>query len=205
MSHQHRNLNISLSAFHFFKAEVTEAIKAQQLKVDPGVEEYLAHMLERFLSVEQLFPTHAQSGKAQNQLLAEMFLRALNQTHANQKVQLYQRLGETALYVSGFFGDSLKRKLVNLEYYVNMGTNAYSWLAEHFDHEKNSQIYSSVAEKFIGCVDVLSYISHKSFVHKAEDVLNLYDKYLQTGSRMAQDLLHKKGLVLIPKQKTKVQ
>ena len=40
-----------------------------------------------------------------------------------------KQVGDTSLYVAGFFAESLTRSLVDVDYYVGLGQNAYAQLA----------------------------------------------------------------------------
>ena len=44
-------------------------------------------------------------------------------------------------------------------------------------------------------VDVLTYISHTSFIKSNESVLRLYDKYMTTGSELAREKLTEMGVL----------
>ena len=50
----------------------------------------------------------------------------------DERVRQLKDVGDTSLYVSGFFADSLQRKLVDVDYYIQMGGAAYGELARYF-------------------------------------------------------------------------
>src|SRR5262245_44631773 len=52
-------------------------------------------------------------------------LSAQNGTRA----QKLREIGDTSLFVSGFFPDSLNRSLIDVDYYIGMGEIAYGQLA----------------------------------------------------------------------------
>jgi hypothetical protein len=152
-------------------------------------EHYLVQLLEHFVVTERL----------QNDTLAEMFLKAINTTTSAVKVDLLKKLGDSSLYISGFFGDSLNRKPVDLDYYVEMGGNAYGTLAVHVKEDSFRQVYTELSSGFPQFVDVLTYISTKSLMQTNEDLLRLYDRYLRTGSDLAKEHLLEKGLIPVPR------
>ena len=49
--------------------------------------------------------------------------RALDGGGAEQRASLKQ-IGDVSLFISGFFSDSLRRKLVDVDYYVSIGGGA---------------------------------------------------------------------------------
>src|SRR5436190_1249732 len=50
-------------------------------------------------------------------------------TDAGERVRALKEVGDTSLYMTGFFADSLQRKLVGVEYYMDLGKAAYRELA----------------------------------------------------------------------------
>ena len=109
---------------------------------------------------------------------------------------MLKKLGETSLYISGFFGDSLQRKLVDLDYYVNMGGTAYAALSGCVSENPSSKVFKEISEKFVMFVDVLGYISGKATGGSNQSILRLYEKYMRTGSELARDQILEKGLAL---------
>ncbi|MCB0386440.1 MAG: hypothetical protein KDD43_13690, partial [Bdellovibrionales bacterium] len=99
------------------------------------------------------------------------------------------------LYISGFFGESLKRKIVDIDYYAEIGCSAYGSLATMTTVDEVAEVYHDFSLRFLEYVDVLTCISEKSFVVSKADLLRLYDRYVLTGSKQAQDELSAQGLV----------
>ena len=183
-----RGTKFLVASQEFFKDAVVDALTQTKVKATPLAEHYLVQLLEHFVATERLH----------NETLAETFLKAVN-SQVPVKVELLKKLGDSSLYISGFFGDSLNRKLVDLDYYVEMGGNAYGTLATHVKEDTFRQIYSELGSRFAQFVDVLTYISTKSLMQTNEDLLRLYDRYLRTGSDLAREHLLEKGLLPIPR------
>lgn len=197
------SFNLLLSSTEYFNEVVDDALKSRKLKADLYVKQYLVNLLEFYLSTENLFQkeTVDESGKRKPQTLAELYLIAVN-SEWNMKVDLLRKLGDRALYISGFFGDSFARKIIDVDYYVNMGGNAYYELS--YSLQKNDplkKVYSIFSKRFPEFVDTLTYISHKSMISNNQSVLRLYDSYLKTGSELAKEKLMEMGIVTIPLDK----
>ena len=62
--------------------------------------------------------------------LALMLADAASAESIEHRNRLLQRIGDVALFVSGFFADGLAEKAVDIDYYVHMGGNAYGSLSE---------------------------------------------------------------------------
>jgi hypothetical protein len=111
-----------------------------------------------------------------------------------------QRLGDVSLFMAGFFARSFARKLIDIDYHIAMGGNAYSSLADtlqrSFSGRTVAAIYAQLAHKFQGLVDALNEVSEMSHRHSDADILRLYEIWLKTGSPRAHGLL--KGLGVEP-------
>ena len=154
---------------------------------------YLVDLMDSFLSSNPSVEDIDQDSGSNT--LAELFLHATSKDD-KCKIKLLKKLGDTTLYVSGFFGDSLNRKLVDIDYYANVGETAYSTLAASINEPAFSEVYMEFADRFMNFVELLAYISLKVNLQSDEDVLRLYEKYLMTGSDLAKNKLIEEGLNL---------
>ncbi len=187
----------------YFVDRVEDAIKQVNFEPLPLSRQYLVDLLQHFMISTNLFPVDDETGKLRQQTLAEMYLRAQNSS-PQMKTDLLKKLGDSSLYISGFFSDSLNRKVVDLDYYVDMGGVAYSTLASVASDEAMAQVYSEYATHFAGFVDVLNFISQDTLVKSDKDLLKLYSRYLATGSRWAEQQLLEKGLLNADLPKAKI-
>lgn len=185
--------NFIASSGEYFREVVQEAMSERKVQVFPLAESYLVNLLEHYMLADNLFEEE-ETGKRKQETLAEMFLRAANSSPCVQR-ELLKRLGDTSLYISGFFGDSLKRKIVDIDYYVDMGGSAYGSLAAVTDQDLYSKVYLDFSQRFLDYVDVLTFISQKSFIQSEKDLLRLYDRYISTGSKLAEEQLVEKGML----------
>lgn len=158
----------------------------------------MVNLLQYYLDAKNLFdPDFDEAGRRIPKTLAEMYLIANNAEDTLLKVELLKKLGDRSLYMSGFFGDSLQRKIVDVDYYVHMGGVAYATLASCVREDISAKVYTTISRRFIEFVDVLTYISHNSFIKSNESVLRLYDRYLTTGSELAREKLCEIGVLPI--------
>lgn len=107
-------------------------------------------------------------------------------------------MGDTSLYVSGFFSESLQRKLVDVDYYIQMGGAAYSQLARYFRSSPDSivfgDVYGELGLKFGRFVDVLAEISETTMSGN-QGLVHLYEKWLRTGSEWTERRLRAQGVI----------
>jgi len=189
----------------FFKEVVDEAIAKRNVQVGPSIKNYLVSVLVHYLDARNLFEqdVNQTTGRKEDETLAEMYLRA-NQSPLAEKQGLLKKLGDRTLYISGFFGDSLERKIVDIDYYAEMGGAAYAGLASCVHEDTLAQVYKTFSRQFLDFVDVLTYISQRSMVQSDQNILRLYDRYLRTGSPLAREKLAEIGVVTIPADQIKL-
>lgn len=189
----------------FFKELVQKGLSQRKVKAIPLVENYLVNLLQHYLDARNLFEsTYAnESGQKSPQTLAETYLTAQN-ADASTKVEMLRKLGDRTLYISGFFGDSLSRKVVDIDYYADIGGAAYASLAHCTREDTMVKVYSTFSKQFLEFVDVLTYISHHSFIKSDESILRLYDRYMRTGSELAREKLVEMGVLTIPQDQVKL-
>lgn len=186
----------------FFVERVDQALGHLKFDPLPLSRHYLVDLLQHFVFSRNLFQTDEETGKSRRDTLAEMYLKARLLTGV-QRVELLKKLGDSSLYISGFFGDSLTRKIVDVEYYVDMGGVAYSELSTTATDESLSQVFNEYSRRFGEFVDVLTYISQEALIQTNEDLLKLYDRYMATGSRLAEGQLLEKGLLNVDMSKVR--
>lgn len=195
-----QEINILISSKDYFGQVLDDAFYARKIKTEVNVKGYIIKVLEHYLDAQNLFEKDNldESGKRKPKTLAEMYLTAAN-AEAHQKIELLKKLGDKSLYISGFFGDSLQRKIVDVDYYVNMGGSAYDTLSKTVDRKDPlREVFYTISKRFIDFVEALTYISQNAMISNNQSLLRLYDRYLQTGSTLAKEKLLAMGIVTIP-------
>ena len=172
------------SAVEYFKELVEGALEHQHVNAGELTTFYVVQLLTRFLQ-----------RRAENDAepLALKLAAALEAGGLRQRTTLRQ-IGDLSLFVSGFFSDSLRRKLVDVDYYVSIGGYAYNALSR-YETDTLSPVFAELADKFPAFVDVLSEVSERSACSSNADLLRLYEKWLKTGSRRSGELLIERGVV----------
>lgn len=199
-----RSGEIILDSRLYFSEMLNQACIDRNVEAKPSVQNYIVNMLNSFLRTESLYSVSEKTGKSENLSLAELYLTAVNSTE-NKRINLLKRLADTSLYVSGFFGDSFKRKIIDLDYYVEMGETAYSTLSEETEYDLSAKVYKDIATQFTSFVDVLTLISQKCAIQGTDDILRLYDKYHLLDSELAKDQLVEQGVLNLPQKKSNKQ
>ncbi len=182
----------------FFRDRFATAQKHQNLTVREVTQFYVVNLLSEFSKTEKLVQPVA--GAPADEPLALQFCRAL-QTHSyGEQYELFRSIGDKTLFVSGFFGDSLKRKIVDMDYYISMGEKAYeevSALAQDRRWGKGAfaEIFNELSEKFSRLVNVLAEISEAARLTNDTDLLRLYERWLATKSVFLLEKLRENGIL----------
>jgi len=175
------------SAVEFFKELVDGALAHQRLAANELTAFYVVQLLASFIER----PSAADDNERAP--LALRLGQALEAGGMRQRTSL-KHIADHSLFVSGFFSDSLNRKLVDVDYYVSIGGYAYTALSR-YETDTFSPVFAELAEKFVGFVDVLSEVSERTSCASNGDLLRLYEKWLKTGSRRSGQLLIERGVV----------
>jgi hypothetical protein len=175
------------SAVEYFKELVDGAMEHQRLRATELTAYYVVQMLAGFIER----PVGESGGD--DRPLAIRLAEALESGGVRQRLGLKQ-VGDLSLFISGFFSDSLRRKLVDVDYYVCIGGYAYQALSR-VEADAVSAVFAELGEKFVGFVDVLSEVSERTSCASNLDLLRLYERWLKTGSPRSGQLLVERGVV----------
>ena len=182
----------SQSIRDFFRDLLARAIENQRAQVQPFTELYLVNLLHEFLAAEALY-VQSEDGTWQQKPLAFLLKEALDEAGPT-RLRLLRRLGDTSLFISGFFPDSLARRssLVDVDYYIAMGGRAYDAVARH---AMERSLWEELADKFRLLVDLLNEVSERTLAANDAGLVRLYERWLKTGSDRLASLLVRQGVV----------
>lgn len=180
----------------FFRDSVSHALRRQRVEVDDHTAYYVVNLLTLFSRSEALYE-RTPNGVGLKPL-ALMLVDAAESENVRERNFVLQRLGDVSLFIAGFFADSLARKPVDIDYYVQMGGSAYGSLCENvrgtLRGEAFGSVFAELAGKFQNVVDVLNDVRDETRSKEDRDVLRLYESWLRTGSRRAKRLLRELGI-----------
>ena len=185
---------------NYFRASIDAAIDSQGVDVDPHAAHYVVNLLTLFARSEDLYEDHGEAYALKP--LALMMVDAADAPSAAERTFSLQRIGDVALFIAGFFADSLARKLVDLDYYIHMGGTAYGSLSDEIRGTLRGRalvdVYRELARKFQIVVDVLNEVRDGARCSSDIDLLRTYEVWLRTGSKRAAVLLRQNGVVPMP-------
>ena len=180
----------------FFQEALQEAISKHQLSTCHETTLYLSNLLTAFIQAEQLF-AQTEDGLMLKPL-AGMYAEAAEARSINERDTALRHLGDVALFISGLFPQSLSRSLVDVDYYINMGGSAYGFLADSSRLSRNTRVFSMIfhelSDRFAEFVDVLAEVGDNTNLRQDSDILRLYEIWLCSGSKNAEEKLRKLGV-----------
>ncbi len=183
----------------YFRRSVEEVIDNRGVDMDPHAAHYVVNLLTSFSRSEALYEDDGESYGLRP--LALMLADAANASSVEERSQSLQRIGDVSLFISGFFSNSLARSAVDIDYYINMGGNAYAVLSEEvrgtFRGNAFAPIYQELSEKFLVLIDILNEVRDSKRIDSDVDLLRTYEQWQKTGSRRCEKLLRKQGVVPI--------
>src|SRR4029079_7993848 len=123
---------------------VTDALTAVELDASPPASWYLVGLLGDFTKA-----------RLTDEPLGLKLATVVDDP--GERVRNLKQVGDTSLYVAGFFAESLSRSLVDVDYYVGLRPTAYTELARSLGTRKAiGEVYVELAAKFPQFVDVLA-------------------------------------------------
>lgn len=182
------DVTLATSVDEFFHEVVTDALSAVDLEASEPASWYLVGLLGEM---------------TRTRLTDEPLGMKLAQTHVEpaERVRTLKQVGDTSLYVAGFFAESLQRSLVDVDYYVGLGQNAYGQLARSLGTTASlTEVYQELADKFPRFVDVIAEI-RKRTDFATSDVGRLYEIWLRTRDEWIERKLRAVGVLVDPDHK----
>jgi hypothetical protein len=186
------DVTLAASVDEYFHEVVTDALSTVDLEASQPASWYLVGLLGEMtrtrLTDEPLGLKLATSVSNQNQ-------------EPGERVRTLKQVGDTSLYVAGFFAESLNRSLVDVDYYVGIGQSAYAQLARSLGGQHSlTEVYGELAEKFPQFVDVIAIIRKRTDC-ATSDVTKLYEIWMRTRDEWIEKKLRAVGVLITPETK----
>lgn len=109
----------------FFFEGLSELNKKSLCPIPESVIFYSSNVLDKFALTEDFFETS--DGKVREKVLGLKLLEAAQLPRDEQK-KVYKEVGEMSLMVCGYFSESTNKKILDTQYYAQLGKMAYSQL-----------------------------------------------------------------------------
>lgn len=180
-----------------FREQVTTVSLKRGIRMDEEVEFYLVDLLARFATASAEEAPEEAGGEGRTPLA--FLLKAALEAPPPRRVQILRYLGDFALYIAGFFGDSLGRSLVDVDYYVSMGGRAYRSVSDTMGNLQGRAhlqgLFAELGERFDQWVTLFDEISETAIQRSNRDLLRMYERYLHTGGERLRERLAARGII----------
>ena len=150
-------LIMATSAQAYFREALVSAMRKSNLTFTESAQLYVVHLLNEFSRAEKAF---AGVDPGENIVVAELLERA-HSAEDFEALRIYRHLGDTSLYLLGFFKESRQGRIVSLTYYMDMGAVAYSFASDlSRAYAINSAVlFQELSDRFADVVKVLENIA----------------------------------------------
>lgn len=166
----------------FFKEVLDEAMQKQDIRISDEAAFYLMGLLITHLKRDAGDDTKG---------LGERYRIAL----LGEETELLKAVGDKSLIIAGIWWQSLLKRLLDVDYYIEIGRSAYKKAGE--STSKNvSEVFEELSENFVDMVNILSEAT--SCISEANpsntNILRMYEVWLRTHSPMIAKKLRELGI-----------
>jgi hypothetical protein len=171
----------------FFRERLQSAMRTQAVRSSEETEFYLVKLLEAF--------AHTERGWFERPLALD-YLESFHSPPSHRYGKL-KRVGDTALFVSGLFMESLHRKIVSGDYYMELGRTAYRHLSALPTGvgAVRGDLFAELAERFADFVRVFAEISFADLFRGDVHTLRVYTRWMYTRSDRDARWLVRHGII----------
>lgn len=149
-------LDLTLSAQAYFREALNEALRASSISISESAQAYVVYLLNEFSRSDKAF-SGVNHGEGPNLviLLERAFL-----ANDREALEIYRHMGDTSLYLVGFF-QGAKNRVVSPSYYKDMGGMAYACASDlsRAYGIKSAEIFSELSERFSDMVSLLESVA----------------------------------------------
>ncbi|OFZ25916.1 MAG: hypothetical protein A2381_09665 [Bdellovibrionales bacterium RIFOXYB1_FULL_37_110] len=141
----------------YFLDKLVEVNQKLASPLSPEVLLYSSQVLDTFSDPQNIFEVY--DGKKSVKILGLKLLESEKLPKSKRK-KILMDVGDTALFICGFFYESLNRKLFQIRYYHDLGKKAYAKLdGISLKSIKRPSIFGMMASSFDNITDMITIVS----------------------------------------------
>ena len=185
-----KKIILSTNLKGFFFEGLSELNKKSLCPVPESVIFYSSDVLDKFALSDEFFETS--DGKVREKILGMKLLEATQLPRDEQK-KIYKEVGDMSLMVCGYFSESVNKKIVDTQYYAQLGKMAYSHLnsvtPRFLDIPHFYGIISTCFESLTALITIMA-SKGKGFEHNLLFTKMMNEEHLTETQMLVGGLLH---------------
>ena len=166
---------VLLTKESFFKEYLYKELELASSSLSFPVKNYLVELFCLYLYSDQFFEKQEGQTKSHESTLADLYKKS-QISKPQEKLYLFKKIGDLSLYISGFFRLAIKRKIVHISYYEQMGQTAYHLVSSAYGSKPN--VFKELAEEFKNLSQILFSIHKKSETKNSRYLLKFTEQSL---------------------------
>ena len=183
----------------YFKEQLDQLCRHRRVELTEDAAFYVVNLLTEFARADRLFLPAEDARHRELTPLAELRIRAQDSS-GETRARILRHLGDSSLYIAGFFQDRVENSAVDVDYYVSMGGTAYNELSATWSGRESTglrRVFAELAEKFGRVMELLCEMAQLGLgvSESAAQILNAYEKWLRTGSQAVARNLRRRGVL----------
>jgi hypothetical protein len=183
----------------FFREHLSEALKSLDVQTAEATEVYLVDLLAGFVA----------DARAQEMSIpfVEQLAKALN-TSGHERANRMRSLGDSALFVSGFWADSFSARGVTQPYVIAIGARAYGEVSRVRTAIRpdagaagpSSEVFVELAGRFEAFSRVLDEVREQTALCTDGELIRIYERWSATRSPELFRRLNRRGVSALQPQ-----
>jgi len=110
-----------------------------------------------------------------------------------QKIRDLKAVGDISLIFSGLYPEYLTRRLVDIDYYIEIGKRSYHLLSDTYSNFTRQQelfvLYSQLVAEFITLIQILTEMASELHFLDEENLEKIYNRYRRTRIKKYLEIL----------------
>ena len=168
-------IDLKIQPRQFFQEKITAAQAKNNIAIDTDVEFYLITLLCDFIQPSS--PHLLQLDKP-----LALFLKETLEAPPHEQTLRFKILGDLSLYVSGYFQESFNRRVIDVDYYITVGSIAYRTAATRVGNSSR-HVYEKLSQNFAALVELVAEVAVIPTQTHAVDILATYDRWTRSNSQ----------------------
>jgi hypothetical protein len=190
------NISLTIKPAEFFREKVRAALSRQRVEISEEIEFYLVTLLCDFITPGKIETIHGEIDLFDTPLA--LVLKTALESPSEHQYKLYKSIGDTSLYMAGYFQDSFNEKTVSSKYFMELGASAYLTASTLTERKQNflppARIFKCLSASFPDFVEIVADIAEK-LEQDSQGLLATYTRWKKNQSKRLEQTLLASGML----------